>query len=125
MSSISLPVKGEAPIAEVLDAAADLIEPEGKWCQHHHAISEFGYPIHNPMMGRVCRSYCPEGAILAQIPPGGTGALGLKSVHDLTGWLQRVVPGGNVPKWNDAPERTQVEVVADSRAASLAREQGK
>lgn len=107
-------------VADILNKAADLIEPEGRWCQGSHAVTRYGSPTSHPM-GTDYKAFCPEGACLALIPPGGLGRLGIETMLDITRHIQAVVPGGNVPKWNDAPERTQAEVVGKLReAASLA-----
>jgi len=98
-------------VAEVLDRAADLIEPAGAWTQ-----GKWGSP-------ETCM--CAEGAIFAaceaspmydrnRIP----GAIGV-----LTSMLPAIPRGNPIAFWNDDPERTQAEVVAKLReAAALARE---
>jgi hypothetical protein len=89
-------------VADVLERAADLIEPEGAWTQGDY-------------VGPNGRCWCVLGAIKRaghfhnDINPA---ALALKDVVGKT-WLH---------EWNDAPERTQAEVVAKLReAATLSR----
>lgn len=95
-------------IADVLDKAADLIEPEGAW------------------LGGTCTAgcYCAWSAILAV-----TGKKGSDADATVPGVLlfAKLVGASNshgIWRWNDAPERTQAEVVAKLReAAQLARTQ--
>lgn len=100
-------------VAEVLDRAADLIEPAGAWMQN--ALSKYDI-AGNP----TCM--CVIGAVLNV--PGAS--------FEAVDFLDKLLPPTKVAdkrpaaKWNDAPERTQAEVVAKLReAAALAREQGK
>lgn len=97
-------------VAEVLERAADLIEPEGRWRQKNGGVRG------------AC--WCASTAIDAAHPDG--------FAPDAQRFLANLVSPGaglaivRVWYWNDAPERTQAEVVAKLReAAALAREQGK
>lgn len=91
-------------VADVLERAADLIEPEGAWIQGVFQ-SEDG-----------C-SHCLHSAVMEQADDflkmkAATQALGFNYSEEV--WV-----------WNDAPGRTQAEVVAKLReAARSAREQG-
>ena len=104
-------------IAEVLDRAADLIEPEGAWTQGVWARNDAGIPT--SIYGRDAICFCMRGALVrtANAPltsdlPGVQGALGFKTASAMA-------------RWNDRENRTQAEVVAKLReAAALAREQG-
>ncbi|UIJ43764.1 hypothetical protein LZK98_11745 [Sphingomonas cannabina] len=97
-------------VADVLERAADLIEPEGKWTQKNGGVRG------------VC--WCASTAIGAAHPDG----IALDAQRFFANLIS---PGGGLAIvriwcWNDAPERTQAEVVAKLReAAALAREQGK
>lgn len=102
---------GELTVAEVLERAADLIEPEGRWVKGELAK-------YNPD-GFVCG--CAMGAILDVPSDAIWDALAF-----IEAGLPQTRPGGLRPiaAWNDAPERTQAEVVAKLReAAQLARTQ--
>lgn len=105
----------DTPIADVLEKAADLIEPEGAWTQGTDARDAAGHQVEPNDEAAVC--WCIDGAYLRC---GGKW-------HD-AGWkvLMGLVPEGLGPiSWNDAPERTQAEVVAALReAAAKAREAG-
>jgi hypothetical protein len=91
-------------VAEVLDAAADLIEPEGAWTQ-----GEWG--------SDGC--WCLDGALMAAKGSCQTWPE-LEAVRNAIGPECETAIG-----WNDAPERTQAEVVAKLReAAAKAKEQG-
>lgn len=94
----------EQSVADILDKAADLIEPEGAWMQGDYGGHHLG-------------CYCALGAIRAV---GGYA----HDINPAAYILQQVVPAKFAHEWNDAPERTQAEVVAKLReAAKLAREQ--
>jgi len=96
-----------ATIAEVLEKAADLLEPEGRWTQH----------AYGRWNGSGYSCWCMFGAIDAIASDYKIGA-------QCNNVVDRVVGQGLVD-WNDAPGRTQPEVVAAlRRAAALAREQG-
>lgn len=101
-------------VADVLERAADLIEPEGRWTQGVLAKSAGGVPVAPEHDCAVC--WCASGAIIRisgdRLPKAAWYAL--KCIIGL---------GEIIPSWNDAPERTQSEVVAKLReAAKLARE---
>lgn len=109
-------------VAEVLERAADLIEPEGAWTQGEYARNAYGsafihgwrYPDGPP----VC--FCLNGAI--------NFVAGNRVTQDYAP-AQRVVESmfddGATGTWNDAPERTQAEVVSKLReAAALAKAEG-
>lgn len=98
-------------VADILDKAADLIEPEGCWMQ-----GAFGL--------RKGTCFCAVGAIRA--------ALDVPSITAAENWVDQNarkalgMDAMTIEDWNDAPGRTQAEVVSKLReAAALAREQGK
>lgn len=94
-------------VAEVLNAAADLLEKPGGWTQETYGKWDEG----NESYSCLCLF----------------GALG-----ETAGWLDdatvsvkaldavRVVVGDNPIEWNDAPGRTQAEVVQALRQAAEA-----
>ena len=95
-------------VAAVLLAAADLIEPEGRWVQVSFASDRHGLEVGVKSPYAVC--FCALGAIqrVAQdtVDEGPAYAA-----------LKRVVRGP-ISNWNDADGRTQAEVVAALRAAA-------
>lgn len=115
---------GQLP-SEVFANAANLIEPEGAWCQGPICITEDGLHHDDIREGAVC--WCAIGAIVQQIPGLSVveqreySALA-ENLLDLSQFDGKCYPLGN---WNDAPERAQAEVVAALRKASeLAKAEG-
>ena len=117
-------------VATVLNAAADLIEPEGAWTQGEQARNRRGQRVADSAPNAVC--FCASGAIWK-----AAQRLKVRSLSGQNGFiineahvaLSRTVNAPNhamsVPDWNDAPERTQAEVVAALRqAAQRAKEAG-
>ncbi len=110
-------------VADVLDAAADLLAKPGAWTRGQYARDDHGSPLQdgrNP--AAVC--WCAIGAL----EKVSDRLVGRKLVDP----LQRIVANtsnkfgeyGHISEWNDAPERTQAEVVAKLReAAALARQE--
>jgi hypothetical protein len=95
-------------VADVLERAANLIEPEGAWTKEDY-------------VGPSGTCWC----VLGAIKRAGDFANDLNPAAEALRAALGVGYGG-IPDWNDAPERTQDEVVAKLReAAALAREQGK
>lgn len=98
-------------IATVLDLAADKIEPKEAWVQRAFAINAFGKPTDGYDPNATC--WCAYGALQSVAYHGFL-------LDDAARVLTSIV--GCIPDWNDAPERTQPEVVAALRnAATLAR----
>lgn len=94
-------------MGEVLLAAADLIEPEGAWTQGELAHDGDGREA-DPL-GEEATCWCVSGAIMR--------AQGDRFLATEKFWpLERLI--GLFPLWNDAPERTQSEVVAKLREAA-------
>lgn len=96
-------------VADVLEAAADLIEPEGRWAQD--------------IFYKRGDCYCLVGALREAAGAGSAIAVErgpiADAVHAARGPDDRVM----LHDWNDAPGRTQAEVVAKLReAASLSRQ---
>lgn len=105
-------------IAEVLDRAADLIEPEGAWQQGTWARDVSGKAVTLWCDKATC--FCMRGAVVR--------ASGLSMSAELTGINAALGfrRASQMARWNDREGRTQAEVVAKLReAAALAREQGK
>lgn len=98
-------------VSEILFAAADLIEPEGAWSGGGKQ------PTHS-----AC--YCAAIAVDTVCGCIGhpDGEVAREFLSDHLGAPNHTV---GIYQWNDAPERTQAEVVAKLReAAEKAREQG-
>lgn len=118
-------------VADVLEHAADLIEPEGKWTQGAFSRNEDGTAdldedqtaASNP----VC--WCGLGALAKVVGADPLAPYAFSIFYperSIAGYnFLREFVGGDFASWNDAPGRTQAEVVAKLReAAALAREQG-
>jgi hypothetical protein len=110
-------VSGSLSIADILDRAADIVAKG--WAQAAYARTRTGRKI-----GATCRAatcWCAVGAIKK--------AAGIEDVLAPQVWDAARLPFGSpnaLTEWNDAPGRTQSEVVAKLReAAALAREQSK
>lgn len=105
--------------ADILEKAADLIEPEGAWTRFVFARDASGRRVSEQDPSATC--WCAAGAITVTAGGGffGEGAWKARSA------LLEALGAGIIPNWNDAPDRTQAEVVAKLReAAEKAREQG-
>jgi hypothetical protein len=101
-------------VADVLDRAADLIEPEGAWSDGDVARDRSGNATYSMDPGAVC--WCALGAIWREAEIAGIN----RYASEIP--MAELV-GGSVAIFNDAPGRTQAEVVAKLReAASLARD---
>lgn len=90
--------------ADVLRAAADLIEPVGAWTTGQYARNSEGRHVSPRSPRATC--WCAYGAI-AKIE--GRVAPSFERAEPLVAEL------GSVIHWNDAPGRTQAEVVAKLR----------
>jgi len=99
--------------AEVLERAADLIEPVGAWTQDMYRVP-----------GKDC--FCAVGAVGMVLGKGKW--IGGRAAEDFVDANSKLfgMDASDLEEWNDTPGRTQAEVVAALRqAAALAREQGK
>jgi hypothetical protein len=102
--------------SEVLSKAADLIEPVGAWTQGASYRDMFGAPLDGGEPDVACR--CTVGAV-NEVCDWSLGA-----AAPAFGFLDRRL-GADTARWNDAPGRTQTEVVKALRdAAELARSEG-
>lgn len=104
--------------ADILERAADLLEPAGAWTQDAEARDADGNDIDVFPMGEVEHEavcFCAAGAIHRVSRVHYTRCPGHQFLTGIVGFI---------PDWNDAPERTQAEVVQTLRtAAELAKEQ--
>lgn len=95
-------------VADVLNRAADLIERDG-WCQRRYRGQD--------------GEHCVSDALIRAAgmgEPGDTGqqARVMTLYCEASDALRAKVRRKNLPRWNDAPGRTQAEVVAALRAAA-------
>jgi hypothetical protein len=108
-------------VADVLERAAALIEPEGAWLQERYSngsdiLDGGGLGLFN------ASCWCAEGAIAKVLGVFGPSA---------ESWADRFVAplydwdSGGLAFFNDAPERTQAEVVAKLREAAALSRAGK
>jgi len=103
--------------AEILEAAADLIEPPGAWIQGAMATNKDGFIV-VPSSAKAVR-WCLFGAILtATRRAGGSRDDSAVPFHEANEYITRTGLGDGVTEFNDDPARTQAEVVAALRAAA-------
>lgn len=96
-------------VADILTAAADLIDKPGAWTQYQWARNAAGQPV-GVLDGAVCWDIA--GAIVRVAPDYSGIAFSLDAA------LKDTV-GKSMSGWNDAPGRTQSEAVAALRAAAV------
>lgn len=98
---------------EILTAARDLVARG--WCQGTMARTRHGCPTAWTLPDAA--SFCSVGAVQA-----AAGASEGESVYEAFEFFADVIDRARIPKWNDAPGRTQAEVVAAfDRAIELAK----
>jgi hypothetical protein len=101
--------------SEILRSAAELLEPDGRWCQGDLALNKNGN-LADARSAAACQ-WCMAGALVA------SGSGNDFSAEDK--YLDQAVGTGDYVDWNDSPGRQQVEVVAALRkAADLAEAEG-
>jgi hypothetical protein len=102
-------------IADVLERAAARVERG--WTRGHYARDARGRRA-SPR-GRVAVAWCAEGAIAAEYGMPSAEGPAYDAFLALSKLLRSVSPGAkSVYDWNDAPGRTQAEVVAALREAA-------
>ena len=117
-----------ATVAETLRKAADLIEPKGAWTQGYYARDASGrYWEEDPdsdaqgsYVDFPAKCFCLYGAIAKAV--GADDPFLMKTDGRIEDALRLATGTTLVADWNDAPERTQAEVVAALRAAADASE---
>lgn len=97
-------------VADVLEEAAGLIEPEGAWTQKHIRLNAEGRYTAN---GSEAVCWCVVGATMAV-----TGIVASMAADRYFAEFLGETGVDAVERWNDAPERTQAEVVAKLREAA-------
>lgn len=100
-----------AVVADVLERAANLIEPEGAWLRGQYAKSAEGN-YRAPIAPDACR-FCSVGAIAKIL---GTGPAAAESWIDANRIRPLIGAGFSMSAWND--RHTQSEVVAKLREAA-------
>jgi len=99
-----------AYVQEVLNKAADLLEKPGAWTQGALARLSDGTPVYSRSLSQAS-CYCMAGALWV--------ANGFRFPDEAFDALPEG-PRGATGSWNDAPGRTQSEVVEALRAAAKA-----
>lgn len=121
----SIPVGDEAggahtplTVSEVLNAAADLLDQPGAWMQEDYCDTG-GYRA-DLLQRASC--WCVVGAIGAVTDMDGPEAeeWANRVLGPLIPGVEEGYPVTGIPGWNDAPGRTQVEVVKALLQAALA-----
>lgn len=97
-------------VSQVLNSAADLIEPAGRWTQNAWWRGKSGLPVKTRRLA-VC--FCIQGAVEYTALQRGSGKLSTEALAE----VQDVV-GVALADWNDDRERTQAEVVRVLRVAA-------
>ncbi len=95
-------------VADILNAAADLIEPDGAWIQNHSATTAQGR-LCLPAEAQAAR-WCASGAISRAAPDWEAQEASIAFVNRML--------RAKVWNWNDRPRRKQAEVVAKLREAA-------
>jgi len=103
-------------VADVLDAAADLLEKPGAWTQGDYARNRFG--------GKLGDGRKPEATCWCAIGALEKVTGSLIGNHYAAPLIEVIGGNGRIDQWNDAPGRTQSEVVAALRAAATSARQG-
>lgn len=104
--------------SEILSAAADLIEPQGRWTQGVYGRRAGKQVAIEHLAMADC--FCTAGATL-RITEGRSD----RRVEEALLKIGRRGGYSNIADWNDDPDRTQAEVVSALRQASeKAREAG-
>ena len=106
-----------ADIAAKLDEARALIEPEGAWTQGKYARGKSGREAKATSKSAVC--FCAMGAVGRVFDDSHPNLCTPGMPH-----LAKAAGTDCIYQWNDAPERTQAEVIeALRKAAELARQE--
>lgn len=106
-------------VADVLNKAADLLEPEGAWTQKAWYRNAAGREVKT---GRTATCMCAEGAVFTVLGKKPTSVF-VAARHPAFEALAAVVGDRWIADWNDAPGRTQAAVVSALRQAAKKAEQ--
>lgn len=104
-------------LAATLNGAADLLAGPGAWMRGAFAATATGRVIGPEERPAVC--WCLAGALMRSAPNTGAAIRDgvLERAHDAVG---EVIGTFDLAGWNDAPGRTQAEVVAALRQSAEA-----
>lgn len=106
---------GDKTVAQVLEDAAALIEPDGKWTQGEYALDASGFKTSPVSKARQPVCFCMLGAV--KHASGNP-----REDSKVMNWLHYNLGSRGTWLFNDAEGRTQAEVVAKLRdAAAVAR----
>lgn len=110
-------------VGDVLDDAANLIEPEGKWTQGCYARDADGNMV--LPSDEIAHCFCALGAISRVCEDKAGGSYFNLYIRARAIWAAQLdLEPSSVTTFNDGFGRTQAEVIAKLReAATLAREQ--
>lgn len=103
-------------VADVLERAADLIEPEGAWTQGWFARDKEGEEVNITSPRAVC--FCALGAIGRIAGDFGSFTWRVREFAEAAAGLAATATQVGLVAFNDAPTRTQGEVVSALREAA-------
>ena len=103
--------------ADILNAAADLLEKPGAWTQGTEARDQDGRSLVWGTDERA-KCWCVVGALEWASGRGRAATERAKALYAQSTGIMMECLGAAIPDWNDAPDRTQAEVVAALRKAA-------
>lgn len=105
-------------VARVLNDAADLLAPRGRWCRLDLALSDDGMQV-EPTSPRACK-WCAWGAIQAVAQSGHIAAQALQAASYSIDGRIGIMPftAYRLEYWNDQMGRSKREVIALFRKAA-------
>ncbi len=105
--------------SDILSRAADRLEQPGAWTQNAFARTSDDKRVFPYSSNAVC--WCARGVVAKELQHSDEW----ETPHAYD-YLRRAAGALSIATWNDAPERTQAEVVAALRkAAEMARSEGR
>lgn len=99
----------------ILSAAADLIEQPNAWCQKAIARNAKGDTLRIATQNSACQ-WCTIGAVIKACENNTYNTS--EVIEKVRQVLKSRTGGDSLGGWNDAPDRTQAEVVALLREAA-------
>ena len=104
--------KARLAAASVLDAAADLLEPHGAWCQR------VGARLGPGGVEQRCAATAINVAALSATRSGAPETAGVWARIILQTSIRRTLPAWDIESWNDTRSRTKAQVIAAMREAA-------
>jgi hypothetical protein len=101
----------DTEVADILDAAADLISPKKAWGQGAFARTADGIPCNS--LNPAAAQYCMLGAIARAAHDAHS-----KKTVEARGALEDHVGISDIPLWQDRVRRTKTQVIAALRGAA-------